>query len=158
MALFVYHPGSFDYLHTIEQPDATHAGCQFATTVPVPPEVPMTRRVFNKERQAWEYKEAIHPPDYSIKGLWLDTPLTYKEIRAREYPPFLEYLDGLVKNDASQVSSYVQQCLDVKSRWQKDMEPITIREYYYRKGILAQEPEPSIGEYHGSNVDVPVEA
>ena len=35
--------------------------------------------------------------------------------RARLYPSFYEYLDGVVKGDAAQVQSYVDKCLAVKN-------------------------------------------
>jgi hypothetical protein len=43
----------------------------------------------------------------------------YKEKRATEYPPFTDYLDGIVKSDNAQVQAYIDACLDVKSKYPK---------------------------------------
>jgi len=44
---------------------------------------------------------------------------TYAELRAAEYPPFADYLDGVVKNDQAQIAAYVQACLTVKAKYPK---------------------------------------
>lgn len=43
----------------------------------------------------------------------------YKELRAREYPDFREYLDGIVKGDNAQVQAYIDACLAVKNKYPK---------------------------------------
>lgn len=43
----------------------------------------------------------------------------YQRQRALEYPDFREYLDGLVKNDQSQIDRYIEQCLAVKAKYPK---------------------------------------
>lgn len=43
----------------------------------------------------------------------------YKELRAREYPPMAEYLDGIVKNDQEQINKYITDCLAVKAKYPK---------------------------------------
>lgn len=45
--------------------------------------------------------------------------LTYAELRAAEYPPLLDLIDGLVKDDASQVQAYKDACLAVKAKYPK---------------------------------------
>ncbi len=45
--------------------------------------------------------------------------LTYAEKREREYPPFTEYLDGVVKGDQAQIDTYIQACLAVKAKYPK---------------------------------------
>lgn len=45
--------------------------------------------------------------------------LTYVELRAAEYPPLLDLIDGLVKDDASQVQAYKDACLAVKAKYPK---------------------------------------
>lgn len=47
-------------------------------------------------------------------------PLTYKELRAAEYPDYREYLDGIVKGDQAQVQAYVDACLAVKAKYPKE--------------------------------------
>lgn len=43
----------------------------------------------------------------------------YKELRAKEYPPMTDYLDGIVKGDNAQVQAYIDACLAVKSKYPK---------------------------------------
>ena len=44
---------------------------------------------------------------------------TYQELRAAEYPPMSDYLDGIVKNDQDQVQAYIDACLAVKAKFPK---------------------------------------
>jgi len=43
----------------------------------------------------------------------------YKELRAKEYPDFKDYLDGIVKNDQAQIQAYIDACLAVKEKYPK---------------------------------------
>jgi hypothetical protein len=43
----------------------------------------------------------------------------YKDLRAKEYPDFKDYLDGIVKGDQSQIQSYIDACLAVKAKYPK---------------------------------------
>ena len=45
--------------------------------------------------------------------------LTYKELRAAEYPIMEYYLDGVVKNDQAQIQKYIDDCLAVKAKYPK---------------------------------------
>lgn len=45
--------------------------------------------------------------------------LSYMEKRANEYPPITEYLDGIVKNDQSQIDAYISACQAVKLKYPK---------------------------------------
>lgn len=44
---------------------------------------------------------------------------TYQDKRAAEYPDFRDYLDGIVKGDAGQVQTYIDNCLAVKAKYPK---------------------------------------
>jgi hypothetical protein len=44
---------------------------------------------------------------------------TYAQKRAAEYPPVTDYLDGVVKNDQAQISTYIAECLRVKAKYPK---------------------------------------
>lgn len=44
---------------------------------------------------------------------------TYRELRAAKYPPFQDYLDGVVKGDQAQIQRYVDACLAVKAAYPK---------------------------------------
>lgn len=46
-------------------------------------------------------------------------PKTYAELRAAEYPPLLDLIDGLVKDDAAQVQAYKDACLAIKAKFPK---------------------------------------
>jgi hypothetical protein len=54
---------------------------------------------------------------------WVDVftvdPLAYRDLRAAEYPPMADYLDGIVKGDTAQVQAYIDACLAVKAKYPK---------------------------------------
>jgi hypothetical protein len=43
----------------------------------------------------------------------------YQRLRAKEYPDFKEYLDGVVKGDQAQMQKYIDDCLAVKAKYPK---------------------------------------
>jgi uncharacterized protein (UPF0297 family) len=43
----------------------------------------------------------------------------YKQLRAKEYPPITDYLDGVVKGDQTQIQAYIDACLAVKAKYPK---------------------------------------
>ena len=43
----------------------------------------------------------------------------YKQLRAKEYPPLTDYLDGVVKGDQKQIQAYIDACLAVKAKYPK---------------------------------------
>jgi signal transduction protein with GAF and PtsI domain len=43
-----------------------------------------------------------------------------KAKRAKEYPDFKEYLDGIVKGDDAQIQKYINDCLAVKAKYPKE--------------------------------------
>jgi hypothetical protein len=43
----------------------------------------------------------------------------YQRNRAKEYPDFKDYLDGIVKGDNAQVQAYIDACLAVKAKYPK---------------------------------------
>lgn len=49
----------------------------------------------------------------------LVTSEAYKAKRAAEYPPYTDYLDGIVKGDNSQVQAYIDACNAVKNKYPK---------------------------------------
>jgi len=56
--------------------------------------------------------------DLDLVNAWVD-PEAYKELRAKEYPDFKDYLDGIVKNDKAQIQAYIDACLAVKEKYPK---------------------------------------
>lgn len=45
--------------------------------------------------------------------------IPYTEKRAAEYPPYTDYLDGIVKGDQEQIAKYIADCLAVKAKYPK---------------------------------------
>lgn len=43
----------------------------------------------------------------------------YQRLRAAEYPPITDYIDGIVKGDQAQVQAYIDACLAVKAKYPK---------------------------------------
>ena len=43
----------------------------------------------------------------------------YARKRKEEYPPIVDYLDGIVKNDQAQIDKYIADCLAVKEKYPK---------------------------------------
>jgi hypothetical protein len=43
----------------------------------------------------------------------------YQRDRAKEYPDFKDYLDGIVKGDQAQVQAYIDACNAVKTKYPK---------------------------------------
>lgn len=46
------------------------------------------------------------------------------QLRASEYPPMADYLDGVVKGDQAQVDKYIADCLAVKAKYPKPLPPV----------------------------------
>ena len=44
---------------------------------------------------------------------------TYAELRAAAYPPLLDLIDGLVKDDVAQIQRYKDACIAVKQQFPK---------------------------------------
>jgi len=44
----------------------------------------------------------------------------YQRDRAKEYPDFRDYLDGIVKGDQAQINKYIADCLAIKAKYPKE--------------------------------------
>jgi hypothetical protein len=62
-------------------------------------------------------KEEVEAEVARLQKEWEDTE--YQRLRAKEYPDFKEYLDGIVKGDAEQIQAYIDACLAVKAKYPK---------------------------------------
>lgn len=62
--------------------------------------------------EEWEYKNGFIGKRQTLRD--------YKSKRAMEYPPFADYLDGIVKGDQAQVQVYIDACLAVKAKYPKN--------------------------------------
>ncbi len=45
---------------------------------------------------------------------------SYDIKRLREYPSFVDYLDGIVKGDQAQIDKYISDCLAIKEKFPKE--------------------------------------
>lgn len=48
-----------------------------------------------------------------------NSAIEYKMLRAHEYPPITDYIDGVVKGDQQQIDNYIARCLEVKAKYPK---------------------------------------
>ncbi len=48
-----------------------------------------------------------------------DARIRYIRQRQAEYPSFIDYIDGIVKNDQAQIQAYIDACLTVKAKYPK---------------------------------------
>ncbi len=75
------------------------------------------------EKPVWEggqkkpTREEVEVEVVRLQQEWENTE--YQRLRAREYPDFKEYLDGLVKGDTAQMQAYIDACLAVKTKYPK---------------------------------------
>jgi|APSaa5957512535_1039671.scaffolds.fasta_scaffold13854_2 hypothetical protein len=57
--------------------------------------------------------------EFTADELAVYTDNLYKHRRAEEYPPMVDYLDGIVKGDTEQVDKYISDCQAVKDKYPK---------------------------------------
>lgn len=85
---------------TVEQPQVDH-------TKNVKEDTPQF--INNEWVQVWEVTPASN--DELLQRIL--------DLRASEYPPMSDYLDGVVKGDQAQIDKYVADCLAVKAKYPK---------------------------------------
>ena len=56
--------------------------------------------------------------DLTAVNAWID-PNAYKSKRQAEYPPYSDYLDGVVKGNQAQIDAYIAACQAVKTKYPK---------------------------------------
>lgn len=44
---------------------------------------------------------------------------TYSDLRRAEYPPVMDLIDGMVKDDQAQIKAYKDACLAIKAKYPK---------------------------------------
>jgi hypothetical protein len=84
-----------------------------------------TVAVINAETQAWDSEgnevilneELISAEMERLQAEYNSNE--YKRKRKEEYPDFIEYLDGIVKNDTEQIQAYITACQAVKAKYPK---------------------------------------
>lgn len=70
---------------------------------------------FTAEEEAeFDAMEATHAAEQAALA-----KTEYQRQRAAEYPPMVDYLDGIVKGDQAQVQAYIDACLAVKANYPK---------------------------------------
>ncbi len=98
----------------------------YSTDIPPLEKLPYFTCKWSSDDNKWVYVEAPLEPGKTKHPL--DEVLTYADCRKMDYPNYIDYIDGIVKGDEEQVAKYIQDCKDVKAKWIKTMEPITLRE------------------------------
>lgn len=77
--------------------------------------------------RASEVQAVSNPSDVhsmcEIKEQYTYEP-SYKELRAKAYPPIAEYMDAVVKGDQAALEAYRARCLEVKAMYPKP-EPVS---------------------------------
>lgn len=63
----------------------------------------------NGWKQVWEVTDAS--PEQVLERIL--------QLRADNYPPMSDYLDGIVKGDQAQIDKYIADCLAVKAKYPK---------------------------------------
>ena len=84
-----------------------------------------TVAVINAETQAWDSEgnevilneELISAEMERLQAEYNSNE--YKRKRKEEYPDFIEYLDGIVKNNTEQIQAYITACQAVKAKYPK---------------------------------------
>jgi len=131
--LHLYDKITYLYSDSIEALDPTQQGWTNYTEVDLLPKVENAVQKFDIDNNKWIYVEKKPEPGSDVQIF--NEVLTYEDLRIKDYPKMEDYIDGVVKSNDTQVTEYINKCNEVKARWPKDMEPITLREYYSRKGI-----------------------
>ena len=69
--------------------------------------------------EAWQ--DAVNNRKKIVNGELIADPIiqTYAEKRAMEYPPIIDYIDGVVKGDQTQIQTYIYACLAIKNKYPK---------------------------------------
>ena len=81
--------------------------------------------VDSEGRTTYRYKEVVFSINDSQE--YVDTRLAkvkaclYEELRVAEYPPMEDYLDAIVKGDTEAEEEYKRKCLEVKSKYPKEL-------------------------------------
>jgi hypothetical protein len=67
---------------------------------------------------AYDKDENIIDYDLARVNAWVD-PEAYIAKRQAEYPPYTDYLDGVVKGNQAQIDAYIAACQAVKTKYPK---------------------------------------
>lgn len=62
---------------------------------------------------------SVQITDKEAEALCPKTELSYAQKRVAEYPPYIDYLDGVVKGDQAQIAKYIADCQAVKVKYPK---------------------------------------
>jgi len=85
-----------------------------------------TVAVINAETQAWDSEGnevTLNEELISAEMVRLQAEYDsneYKRKRKEEYPDFIEYLDGIVKGDQTQIDNYIAACQAIKAKYPKN--------------------------------------
>lgn len=117
MKIYNYHPETLELVgESVADSDPLDAANFLIPAHATETKPPKEKAGFTRhfDGGAWVYREIPIPePDQ------VPEPLTYAQLRAMEYPPMSDYLDGIVKNDQAQIDKYIADCLAVKAKYPK---------------------------------------
>jgi hypothetical protein len=73
---------------------------------------------YDKDGNKVELNEAVIATEITRLQAEYDAK-QYQRDRAKEYPDFKDYLDGIVKGDTAQVQAYIDACNAIKQKYPK---------------------------------------
>ncbi len=117
MKIYNYNPETLEYVgNSVADADPLVPNNWLlpANAVTLEPPEAVEGKTIHFENGSWCYKDIPEPEPEPIQP-----EPTYAELRAAEYPPMSDYLDGIVKGDQAQVQAYVDACLAVKQKYPK---------------------------------------
>lgn len=121
MKIYNYHPDTLELVgESVADNDPLDAANFLIPAHATETKPPKEKAGFTRhfDGGAWVYREIPQPVPEPEPA-----PLTYAQLRAQEYPPMTDYLDGIVKNDQAQINKYIADCLAVKAKYPK---PVTV--------------------------------
>jgi hypothetical protein len=76
------------------------------------------------DKVVWHSEDISQPSDTEIldetvRLEYLEEIKEYQRQRSSEYPPYADYLDGVVKGDQDQIDAYIAACQAVKNKYPK---------------------------------------
>ena len=98
----------FDHAMSLDREDAVHE------------KINKYKQSYLDEKDKPDYKTCQQKEDEKIQAEQerYDNA-SYDIKRLREYPSFIDYLDGIVKGDQAQIDKYIADCLAVKDKYPK---------------------------------------
>jgi len=120
------------YPYSVRQLMSDNSGTSFPAVIPdslfaewsVYPVKPTERPLVDHTKDVFELDPVYENGEWvqvwgTVDASYEDTLKRVLDLRASEYPPMADYLDGIVKGDQAQVDKYIADCLAVKAKYPK---------------------------------------